>query len=46
MVKLWVILLLLLEIVSLMLRFSTLIIKRMLLYDYKRNAFIVHKKLK
>ena len=31
--------------VSLMFRFSTLSIKRMLLYDYKRNAFIVIRNL-
>ena len=45
MVKLWVILLLLFRNVSLMFRFSTLSIKRMLLYDYKRNAFIVIRNL-
>lgn len=32
--------------VSLMSKFSTLGIKRMLLYDYKRNAFIVIKNLR
>ena len=45
MVKLWVILLLVFRNVSLMFRFSTLSIKRMLLYDYKRNAFIVIRNL-